>query len=204
MHRRTFLAAGAGVAAGLAPFASRPAVWPFAPAGITHQTGAAWFTNVRLRAHDGRGVRFYDDLLRGKIALINFVFTNCSDVCPGVTQNLADLQPLLGPRLGRDTFMYSISIDPENDTPQKLSAYAETFGAGSGWLFLTGKKADVELLRERLGFKDSDPAQDADPKEHIGNIRIGNEPLHRWIMAAGIARPEAILRSVKRAVPDWV
>ena len=201
MNRRTFLSLGAcGTGAALAPFLSfpRPAV---GGGPVMPQSGASWFTNARLRTHEGRSVRFYDDLLRGKVVLVNFIFTGCSDVCPGMTQNLAYVQELLRPRLGRDIFMYSLSLDPDNDTPERLAEYARTFGAGPGWLFLTGQKPDMEVLRERLGFKDSDPVQDAAPTEHIGTVRIGNEPLHRWIMAAGLAKPEAIVRSVMRVTP---
>lgn len=200
-NRRGLLAAGAALAS--IPVLSRWTPPPRPGVRGMHQDGEAWFTNTRLRTHEGRTVRFYDDLLRGKVVLINFVFTGCSDICPGVTQNLAYVQRLLGERMGRDVFMYSLSLDPENDTPQRLAEYARTFDAGPGWLFLTGRKPGLELLRERLGFKDSDPVRDADPTEHIGTVRIGNEPLHRWIMAAALADPAAIARAVKHVAPDW-
>jgi protein SCO1/2 len=154
-----------------------------------------------MQTHTGQTVRFYDDLLKGKVAMINFMFTECDGVCPGMTQNLADVQGLLGDRVGREIFMYSISIDPARDTPEKLAQYAAPFDIGPGWLFLTGKKADVEMLRARLGFVDSDPRQDANPDEHTGTVRIGNEPLHRWIMAPGLANPAAIVRAVERVIP---
>src|SRR4051794_14019179 len=77
--------------------------------------------------------------------------------------NLANLPDLLGDRFGRDIFMYSISLQPEHDTPERLADYASLYGVGPGWLLLTGKATDIELLRHRLGFVDSDPAQDADP-----------------------------------------
>lgn len=98
MYRRNLIATGAATALATlaAPFAAQ--------AKVTHQAGEAWFTNVTLRTHEGRTVRFYDDLLKGKIVLINFVFTSCSDICPGMTQNLAYVQELLGSRVGRDIF----------------------------------------------------------------------------------------------------
>jgi protein SCO1/2 len=154
-----------------------------------------------LRTHEGQTVRFYDDLLKGKGALINFMFTRCDGVCPGMTQNLTYVQELLGSRVGRDIFMYSISIDAEHDTPERLAQYAAPVEIGPGWLFLAGAKADVELLRGRLGFVDSDPAPDANPDERTGTVRIGTEPLHRRIKAPGLATPEAIVRSVDRVIP---
>jgi protein SCO1/2 len=199
MNRRAFFGVGGGLGAALAlggfaaPSTSRAT--PF------RQDGEEWFTNVELRTHEGKTVRFYDDLLKDKIILVNFMYTECGDICPGMTQNLADVQKLLGNRVGRDIFMYSISLQPEHDTPERLKAYAETFDVGPGWLFLTGARDDVELLRHRLGFVDSDPVQDADLEQHIGTVRIANVPLHRWMMSPALLNPEAIVRSVMRVIP---
>ena len=196
MNRRTFFA-GAATAA-LAPFALAVA----GKAGEFHQDGAAWFTNVAVTTQDGRTLRFYDDVLKGKIVLINFFFTDCDAVCPLMTENLARVQELLGDRVGKDIFMVSISLEPEHDTPAVLAAYAKTYGVGPGWLFLTGKKTDIDLLRHRLGFVDSDPVEDADPEQHIGTVRITNEPMHRWAMSPALVNPTALVRTVKRVIPE--
>ena len=173
-----------------------------AKAGTLHQDGAEWFTNAEVKTHDGRTLRFYDDVMKGKIILINFFFTDCDDICPLMTENLARVQELLGPRVGKDIFMVSISLQPEHDTPEVLAAYAKSYLAGPGWLFLTGKKDDIELLRHRLGFVDSDPAQDADLEQHIGTVRIANEPMHRWAMSPALLNPTALVRAVKRIIPE--
>jgi protein SCO1/2 len=196
MNRRTFFA-GAATAA-LAPFALAVA----GKARELHQDGAAWFTNVEVQTQDGRTLRFYDDVLKGKIVLINFFFTDCDAICPLMTENLARVQELLGDRVGKDIFMVSISLQPEHDTPEVLAAYAKTYGVGPGWLFLTGKKTDIELLRHRLGFVDSDPVEDADPEQHIGTVRITNEPMHRWAMSPALVNPPALVRTVKRVIPE--
>ena len=128
-------------------------------------------------------MRFYDDVMKGKILLINFFFTECDDVCPLATENLVRVQELLGPRVGEEILMVSISLQPEHDTPEVMAAYAKTYGVGPGWLFLTGKRDDIELLRHRLGFVDIDPVVDADPEQHLGTVRIANEPMHRWAMS---------------------
>jgi protein SCO1/2 len=154
-----------------------------------------------LRSHDGRTVHFYDDLLKGKIVLINFMYTECGDICPGMTQNLADVQALLGDRVGRDIFMYSFTLRPAYDTPDRLKAYADTFEVKPGWLFLTGVPDEIELLRRRLGFADSDPVLDADLEQHIGIVRIGNEPLNRWVMAAALLRPESLVQNLRQVLP---
>src|SRR5216684_4327926 len=96
MNRRAFLLTGAAAAA-VAPLALPSRGTAATP--LSQRGGAAYFTNAELRAHDGRTVRFYDDLVKGKIVLINFIYTACGDICPGMTQNLAEVQALLGDRV---------------------------------------------------------------------------------------------------------
>ena len=100
------------------------------------------FLNVALTTHEGRQVRFYDDLIKGKTVLLNIFYTVCTAeaICPLGTANLVAVQEILGPRVGRDVFMYSITLDPANDTPQVLKSYAKAFGVKPGWTFLTGER----------------------------------------------------------------
>jgi protein SCO1/2 len=198
MNRRDFVVAAA--ASAVAPFALSSS----GTAQRLHQDGVEWFTDVAVTAQDGRTYRFYDDLLKGKIVIVNFFYTDCDRLCPLMTENLARVQELLGPRVGKDIFMYSISLQPEHDTPALLAAYAQTYGVGPGWLFLTGKPDDIELLRHRLGFVDSNPVEDANLERHLGNVRIANVPMHRWIMSPALLAPYAIVQAVKRAIPEPV
>jgi protein SCO1 len=160
------------------------------------------FPNLLLTTHEGKKVRFYDDLLKDKIVLINFMYAKCEGVCPGITMNLRRVQKLLGARVGRDIFMYSFTLKPEQDTREKLAEYAEMHGAGPGWLFLTGVPSDMELLRRKLGFTDPDPVLDADKSSHIGNLRYGNEPLQRWGSCPGMSKPSWIAESIGWV--DWL
>jgi len=144
-------------------------------------------------------VRFYDDLVKDKVVVINFMYAECAGICPGITVNLARVQKLLGPRMGRDIFMYSISLEPQHDTPAVLAEYARAHGVGRGWTFLTGAPADVERLRQSLGFVDPDPELDRDKENHIGNIRYGNEPLMLWAACPGMADATWIVESI-----SWV
>ena len=93
-----------------------------------------------LVTQDGKKVRFFDDLIKGKVVAINFIFTGCSAACSMETARLRDVQDLLGDRMGKDVFFYSISIDPDNDTPEALKHYADKFKVGPGWTFLTGQE----------------------------------------------------------------
>jgi protein SCO1/2 len=153
--------------------------------------------NVELITHQGKTVHFYDDLVKDKIVVINFIYAKCEKICPPITANLVKVQKLLADRIGKDIFMYSITLKPQEDTPADLKQYAEMFGVGPGWLFLTGKPADVEFLRKSLGFKFADPAEDADKTNHIGMVRVGTEPLMRWFACEGLARAEWIAKQIR-------
>lgn len=157
---------------------------------------ARYFPNLELRTHEDRPVRFYDDLIKDKIVLINFMYATCEGVCPGITANLRKVQKLLGDRIGDDVFMYSITLKPEQDSPAVLRDYAAMHDVGPGWLFLTGQPADVELLRRKLGFVNPDPRLDADSAEHIGNVRYGNESRQLWAVCPGLAAAEWIVESL--------
>jgi len=154
--------------------------------------------NVELVTQDGKKVHFYDDLVKDKVVAINFIYTNCEKACPPIMANLVKVQKLLKDRVGRDIFMYSITLKPEEDGVKELKEYAETYHIGPGWLLLTGKPADVELLRASLGFKYRDAAEDADKSNHIGMVRIGNEPVMRWSACEGQARAEWIATTILR------
>ncbi len=93
----------------------------------SQQWGQAYFPNTALVTQDGQPVRFFDDLIKDKVVAINFIFTTCTDSCPLETARLRQVQKLLGDRVGRDVFFYSISIDPETDTPEVLKQSRQKF-----------------------------------------------------------------------------
>ncbi|MBI4290546.1 MAG: SCO family protein [Betaproteobacteria bacterium] len=154
------------------------------------------FPNVPLLTHENERVRFYDDLIKGKHVAINFTYAQCSEICPMMTANLVKVQRILGERVGRDIFMYSISLTPEQDTPAVLKDYAKNFGVKPGWLFLTGAPEDIELLRRALGFVDPDPEVDRQLTSHSGVVLYGNEPLGRWAACPALSKPEQVAESI--------
>ena len=160
-----------------------------ATAGRAAEWRGNYFPNVVLTDQDGKKHRFYDDLLKDKIVTINFMFTTCKDICPLDTANLLRVQELLGDRVGKDFFMYSISIDPENDSPAALKRYMETYGVKPGWKFLTGKKEDVDLLITKLAMRVSTPGK---PQDHDTSIRLGNERLGQWIKRSVFDDPKVL------------
>ena len=137
-----------------------------------------YFPNIELTTQDGKKVHFYDDLLKGKIVAITLIYTHCKDACPLETARMRQVQKMLGDHMGKDIHFVSISIDPENDTPEVLHDYAEMYNAGPGWTFLTGKKDDITALSKKLGlYTDPDPAlRDG----HTPSLLIGNEVTGEW------------------------
>jgi protein SCO1/2 len=163
-------------------------VFGLADAGAT-EWRRNYFPNVILTDQDGKKHRFYDDLIKDKIVTINFMFTTCKDICPLDTANLLRVQEMLGDRVGKNVFMYSISIDPENDSPAALKRYMQTYGVKPGWMFLTGKKSDVDLLISKLAMKVTDPAS---PRDHDTSIRLGNEKLGQWLKRSVFDDPKIL------------
>jgi len=155
-----------------------------------------YFPEMVLTTHMGKKVRLYEDLMKDKCVVINFMYATCRGICSPITANLLKVQSLLKDRVGRDIFMYSFSLKPDEDTPEALRAYAKNHGVGPGWSFLTGNPDDLELLRRRLGFVDPDPQRDADKTNHTGMVRYGNEGLMLWAAFPGMSKADAIAKSI--------
>jgi len=161
-----------------------------------------FFPNVELVTHQGKQVRFYDDLLKGRIVVLNLMYATCTDVCPTVTAHLVSAQKILQEKVKQEIQFYSITIKPEEDTPTKLKEYAEMHQIERNWLFLTGKKDDLELLRYKLGYRDPNPEKDQrDRAAHSGMVRYGNEPLSQWGSVQGGARPQWIAQEICFVIP---
>jgi protein SCO1/2 len=100
------------------------------------------------------GNRFDSTTLRGKVVVLNFIFTTCTDVCPLFTANFAQLQRSLNNERGGDLFLVSITTDPEVDSPKVLKAYAQRYGADlKNWAFLTGSEAQLKPVWKSFGIR---------------------------------------------------
>lgn len=164
--------------------------------------GADYFPNIPLLTQDGQHVHFYDDLIKGKVVAINFIFTGCGDTCPVETARLRQVQKLLGERVGQDIFFYSISIDPYNDTPATLKRYAEKFAIGPGWTLLTGEAADIEQLRRSLGLY-IEGLENGRSKDHNLSLIIGNQATGRWMKASPFESPYILADRLANSLHNW-
>jgi len=180
---------------------TKPAAPP-APHDHSHMTSekasaaASYFTDVELINQDGKKVRFYSDVLKGKTVVVNAFFTTCTSVCPPMNRNMEKIQEALGDRVGRDVFLVSITVDPEVDTPARMKEYAKKFNAGPGWVFLTGKKENLDWALYKLG-------QYVEKKDdHTTIFIIGNEPTGLWKKAFGMANVAELVQVVESVVND--
>ena len=203
--RRTCIAMGSvPVLAGVAAYAARGSGMSghdrraaFEPAGSPrHALQQRHLPNVPLVTHDGRDVRFYDDLVKDRKVVLSFFSSHALAESFTMTHNLAAIQRLFGTRVGEDVFLYSIARNPERDTPAATRQWASQSGAGPGWRFLSGRPSVVETLRRSLGFTSDDPAEDADPRFAIGMIRYGSEPEMRWAHCQSQAKARVLAHSM--------
>jgi protein SCO1/2 len=160
----------------------------------TNRWGANYFPNVTLTTQDGAKVRLYDDLLKGKSVAINIIYTNCKDECPLETARLVQVQKLLGDRMGKDIFFYSISIDPDHDTPAVLKAYAAKFGVGPGWTFLTGNADDIRIVTKKLGLSRYSDAANKDG--HTASLMVGDVPGGQWMRNSAVDNPQFLADTI--------
>ncbi|MEM7048171.1 MAG: copper chaperone PCu(A)C [Acidobacteriota bacterium] len=170
-------------------------------AGATSPWGGQYFPNVELTTHQGETVQFFDDLIKDKVVVINFIYTICPDTCPLETARLAKVHELLGERVGQDIFMYSITIDPENDTPEVLADYARRFRAGKGWTFLTGDEDDITLLRQKLGLY-IEEIQDGSNNHNV-NLIIGNQKTGQWMKRSPFENPYVLATHIGSWLSGW-
>ena len=155
-----------------------------------------YFTNVELTNQKGERMRLYQDILKDKVVVINTFFASCRSACPSVNRNLERIQEAFAENLGKDLFLVSITVDPVNDSPERLREYARKYNAKEGWLFLTGKKEDVDFALKKLG-------QYVEKKEdHSTILIIGNEKTGLWKKAFGLAKAEELIKVVESVLKD--
>jgi protein SCO1/2 len=152
-----------------------------------------FYPNVPLINQDGETLHFYDDVIKGKVVTINFMFTSCGYSCPLETAKLREVQKRLGDHVGKNVYMYSITVDPDRDTPEVLKAYMKKFKVGPGWQFLTGKKEDIDMIRKKLGLYVE--GQD-ELTDHSISLVLGNEATGRWLKRTPFDVPEALVTTL--------
>lgn len=142
--------------------------------------------DVPVVDQDGNALRFYSDLVKGKVVAVNFVFTTCTTICPPMGANFAKLQKVLGDRAGKDVHLISVSVDPVTDTPERMKAWGQKFGAAPGWTLVTGDRNEITRLLKALGV------YTADINDHSPLVLVGNDAQGQWTRAYGLAAPAKV------------
>lgn len=167
----------------------------------THAQSSRWgrtyLPNVELKTQDGQTVRFYDDVIKGKIVVISFIYTSCLDICPLITARLAQVYDALGEAAGRDFHFVSISIDPARDTPERLKRHAEAFRSDPRWLFLTGAPDAVRSVRHKLGERSRKLT------EHGAQIMLYNDRTGEWHKDSAFADLNVLPETIRTMDPEW-
>jgi protein SCO1/2 len=164
--------------------------------------GADYFPNVALTNQDGEQVRLWDDLLKDKIVVVELIYTHCQFTCPLETARLAQVQRILGDRVGKDVFFISITLDPRRDTPEVLKAYAEKFHVGPGWQFVTAHPGDVKLVSQKLGLIST--SRDPTPINrdgHTPELMIGNVATGVWMRNSALDNAQLLATTIRRFLP---
>lgn len=147
--------------------------------------------DVVLTDADDRPVRLRELLAGNEPVMMNFIFTTCSTICPVTTKVFSDVPARLGGEAQR-LRMVSISIDPENDTPQQLKAYARSFQAGERWKFLTGRTQDVKAVQ--IAFD----SYRGDKMSHEPLTLMRRAPGKPWVRIDGFASPDQLVREYRK------
>ena len=159
--------------------------------------GEAYMPNLPVVDQDGREYHFYEDLIKGKKVVINFIFTSCSSICPLTMSRMVQIKDKLGDIPARDLHFYSITVDPEHDGPAELKRYATAFQLGPDWRMLTGKPEDLQIIRDKLGERSKMKS------EHRHEMLIGNDPIGDWSKDSAYGDIDRVALNIRSMDPAW-
>lgn len=181
-------------AAGAAPAGKPAAGGPARSTDAEAEAKArAYFTDTVLVTQEGKRVRFYSDVLKDRVVAISFMFTRCNDACPLLTQKLRQVKEGLGGLFGKPVRFVSLSVDPANDTPEAMKRFAaQNRAVHPEWLFLTGKKADLDRVAKRLGELTETV------EGHSTAFVAGNTLTRHWTKIRPDAPPPAVVEHLRR------
>jgi len=159
--------------------------------------GPEFFPNLPVVNQNGETLKFYDDLIKDKIVIVMFIYTSCTDICPLTTARMTLIEDKLGPAIGRDIFIVSMTVDPEVDTPEKLKAYSKSFATGPGWTFVTGKPEDIRAINYRLGERSKILS------DHRNEIVLGNDVTGEWQRDNVMGDLDRVVTTIREMDPKW-
>jgi protein SCO1/2 len=159
--------------------------------------GPEFLPNRPVVNQNGEQLKFYDDLIKDKIVIVMFIYTSCTDICPLTTARMTLIEDKLGPLIGKDFFIISMTVDPEVDTPERLKAYSKSFATGPGWTFVTGKPEDIRAINYRLGERSKRLS------DHRNEIVLGNDVTGEWQRDNVMGDLDRVVRTIREMDPKF-
>jgi protein SCO1/2 len=182
------LAASAVVVVGLGGAVSNPAA------------AANWrgdyLPNLSVLDQNGKELKFYDDVIKDRIVVVSFIYTTCRDMCPLITARLAQMREQLDPAIAEKVRFVSVSVDPANDTPERLKQFADALKLEGDWLLLTGKRRDIDAIRHKLGERSGKLS------EHRLEVLLGNDATGEWERASALGDLGNLAMAVRAMDPE--
>jgi cytochrome oxidase Cu insertion factor (SCO1/SenC/PrrC family) len=170
---------------------------PASDAAAAEQKARNYFTDLEVIDQNGKHLRFYSDVLKDRVVLINFIFTNCQDACPLMTHKLNQVRSLMAESIKDEVWFLSISVDPERDTPEAMKAFAKKQGVDeSRWLFLTGPKENLDFIVKRLG------QYTQEVEAHSTLMLAGNDRTRHWTRVMPMVPPNGVAEQLRALVED--
>jgi len=160
-----------------------------APPPVTRSTANYTVPDVTLVRADGAQVNFAHELDDGRPVLLDFIYTTCTTICPVLSQTFAEVQKHLGANAAK-VKMVSVSIDPEEDTPARLTEYAKRYHAGAQWSFYTGSLQASQLVQRTFDV------YRGDKMNHTPVTLFRAAPGQPWVRLDGFATPDMVLGEV--------
>ena len=153
---------------------------------VSRLTGNYEIPAIELVRDDGARVSLPQELNDGRPVVLAFVYTSCTTVCPLTSHTLSELQNRLGGARDR-VHLVSISIDPEQDTPQRLREYAQRFHAGPEWNHYTGTLAASAAAQRAFGV------YRGNKMDHVPATLVRASPGAQWVRLEGFATVEQLV-----------
>jgi protein SCO1/2 len=161
----------------------------------TRTLAAYALPDLTMFDQNGDAVSVRELLSADRPTLVNFIFTTCTAICPVMSATFAQVQRQLGDDSGK-VRMVSVSIDPEQDTPEALAEYAARFEAGPQWIFLTGSLEDSIALQKAFDAYRGDKMNHAP----LTLVRVG--PDAQWVRYDGFASAADLVKESHAMLAD--
>jgi cytochrome oxidase Cu insertion factor (SCO1/SenC/PrrC family) len=156
-----------------------------------------FFTDLEVIDQNGKKLRFYSDVIKDRVVLISFIFTNCEFACPMQAQKLKQARAAMVPAITDDVWYVSLSVDPDRDTPEAMKKFAERQGVDeSRWIFLTGDKQNLETIIRKLG------QYTPDVEAHTTLMLAGNDRTRHWTRVMPMLTPPDIAQKMRELVEE--